>query len=649
MPIQSIVIEPINGDSSVVAVDCGTSTPKLSGTVNLTPYINISSFICRNNDVVEVKTLSGNSLLQRLRLEENVLSKNNINSVVTSIFNNRSSIQSNSNKNIDISLSGVRMGKLDRMDRINKVNAYQAQLDKQGFNVLYSVNGETDQLWNGLGSDSNLSTAANWGTNAAPVTYDALYFDGTTRLNVTNDLPEDTELNGITFNPGAGAFTLSGNRFVLTFDGINNNSTNLQTISANMVLSGSNRTINCNSAEITLSGVISGNSSLTKTGVSALRLVNTNTYIGDTYLSAGGVIVHNNNPFGTGTVYCSGGSSNSSRIIVSPGHGSPASITIDNPIFIDGERPDPIFGPNILVNKSTTFNGLITVGATINRVSRLATGVGATMTIRGGISAAPTFGNILTMNGSGTYVIENTPIRWESAANANATPIYSDTGLETVIIKVAGNRFRNIRMGGTLRTDVPFAISGDNIFAGFNRTTPQGLLRPARINLNGNDQVFNNIFTGSFIGVAPVFADLSGNNIYSNSATFANLTASPNGNTTYFGSISGNINLTKTGNAALTLSGSTALGVGPRYTGFTAISAGTLINYALSSNPSNKVDFASFTRTTLSVTFTTPPSIGDTFTLLPGPTINTYPAVSLTNGGGRTGTYNSTNSRLTIS
>ena len=139
--------------------------------------------------------------------------------------------------------------------------------------------------------------------------------------------------------------------------------------------------------------------------------------------------------------------------------------------------------------------------------------------------------------------------------------------------------------------------------------------------------------------------------ITNNSATSSDFRVNQSIQRTYAGTLAGNINLIKQGSATLTLSAGTNLGVtglGPRYTGFTAISAGTLRNYALSSNPSNKVSDAQFLPTSLVVNFTTPLSIGDSFILLPGRTINLYPAVTLQNASGRTGTYNSTNSTLSI-
>jgi hypothetical protein len=57
---------------------------------------------------------------------------------------------------------------------------------------------------------------------------------------------------------------------------------------------------------------------------------------------------------------------------------------------------------------------------------------------------------------------------------------------------------------------------------------------------------------------------------------------------------------------------------------------------------------ASFTATTLSVSFDIPPTAGMTFRLFQGITTNTYASVTLVGVPGRTATYNSANSTLTI-
>jgi hypothetical protein len=51
MPNTSINIIPQNGNSSVVAIDCGSSTPKLGGTVDVSAFPNLTSIKCESNGI----------------------------------------------------------------------------------------------------------------------------------------------------------------------------------------------------------------------------------------------------------------------------------------------------------------------------------------------------------------------------------------------------------------------------------------------------------------------------------------------------------------------------------------------------------------------------------------------------------------------
>lgn len=88
------------------------------------------------------------------------------------------------------------------------------------------------------------------------------------------------------------------------------------------------------------------------------------------------------------------------------------------------------------------------------------------------------------------------------------------------------------------------------------------------------------------------------------------------------------------------------------YTGTTSILSGTLrvSGAAINSATASKVTRADFTNTTLTVTFGTSPAAGETYRLFPGSTVQTYNTVTLSGTGvtGRTATYNSVNSTLTI-
>jgi autotransporter-associated beta strand protein len=140
------------------------------------------------------------------------------------------------------------------------------------------------RTWTGGGADNLWTTAANWAGATAPVAGNALFFGGTTRLATENNFTADTSFAGITFNSGAGAFVLSGNR--ITLDGnLTNNSASVQTVQLDMILD-STRTV---SGSVTLQGVLSGNGGLTKSGSGELLLSGSspNTYNGVTTVSGG--------------------------------------------------------------------------------------------------------------------------------------------------------------------------------------------------------------------------------------------------------------------------------------------------------------------------------------------------------------------------
>ena len=63
MPQRSITLRPQNGPESITAIDCGTSNPKLGGTVDLSQFPNLTSFRCDNNHITGITGVSGlNSL-----------------------------------------------------------------------------------------------------------------------------------------------------------------------------------------------------------------------------------------------------------------------------------------------------------------------------------------------------------------------------------------------------------------------------------------------------------------------------------------------------------------------------------------------------------------------------------------------------------
>lgn len=159
-------------------------------------------------------------------------------------------------------------------------------------------------VWNGASSsDSYWTDATNWGGNG--VTADAsLIFSGNARLNNTNDTPAATVYSNITFNPGAGAFTLNGNAVTLAGN-ITNNSANPQTINLALNFSSSFMLDGASNALLMGGGLTngvgaSGTTTLTLTGSGQLTdLFNSTTSPGGTNVllltdpSANWTLVHN--------------------------------------------------------------------------------------------------------------------------------------------------------------------------------------------------------------------------------------------------------------------------------------------------------------------------------------------------------------------
>jgi len=149
---------------------------------------------------------------------------------------------------------------------------------------------QSTRTWSSTTTNSSWSVAGNWTSGTAPVANDSLAFGattGTTTLN--NDITAATQFNGITFNTGASAYTLTGNQITLGGSVINNSS-NLQTIALPLALA-STRTFAANAGGITVTGSITGSGGLTLSGRDTLTLAATNTFSGATAVNAGTLLL----------------------------------------------------------------------------------------------------------------------------------------------------------------------------------------------------------------------------------------------------------------------------------------------------------------------------------------------------------------------
>ena len=373
-----------------------------------------------------------------------------------------------------------------------------------------------DRTWNGGGGDTNWGTVLNWG-GTAPVGGDTLSFGGTIRLSNTNNIAADTNFASITFNNGAGAFTLAGNEITLAGN-VTNNDDSLQTINLAMIMT-NERTFSAASGNLAVGGVLSGVGGLIKTGTNTLTLSGTNTYTGLTTVSQG-------------TLSLSGGSAIADA----------AAVTVS--------------GGTLDVAASETVGAVTLSSGTISGVGIL-TGSSYSLTDSGAISAILAGTGTLTKTGTGTATL--------SGANTYT----GKTSIQNGILSVSSI---NSVSGSASSLGMPTTIPNGTIDLGATTTTGQLTYTGTAVT---SDRVIN--LAGTTGGGT---LDQSGTGLLkftsALTATSAGVkTLTLQGSTTGTGEISGAIvdgggttSVTKSGTGIWTLSGTNT------YTGGTIISTG---------------------------------------------------------------------------
>jgi autotransporter-associated beta strand protein len=127
--------------------------------------------------------------------------------------------------------------------------------------------------WTGGGTDNNWSSSANWQNNQAPVSGDALVFQGTTRINTNNDLTS-TSFNSLTFN-GTSNFTIDGNAIAISGSGPSITVNQAATIMIDPAINSASvllTYVNNSSGTLVLNGDVNSSSLFLKNGGGALQL-----------------------------------------------------------------------------------------------------------------------------------------------------------------------------------------------------------------------------------------------------------------------------------------------------------------------------------------------------------------------------------------
>jgi autotransporter-associated beta strand protein len=152
-------------------------------------------------------------------------------------------------------------------------------------NTALVLNYKSAATW--ITGSGNWTIATQWEDEAFPENGDEVEFAGPGGTSTNNFAAASlSSISGFNFVEGAGAYTVNGNTLQIGEDGIINASSNLQTIGMDLT-AGDVLKVDAAAADIEISGIISGNSALTKNGSSTLSLSGNNTYSGLTTISAG--------------------------------------------------------------------------------------------------------------------------------------------------------------------------------------------------------------------------------------------------------------------------------------------------------------------------------------------------------------------------
>ncbi len=356
--------------------------------------------------------------------------------------------------------------------------------------------------WSGT-AGATWNNAGNW--DALPAASgDSLVFAGTSNLANSNDYV--TGVAGITFNSGAGAFTLGGNVLTVASGGsITNNSTSGQTLAMPLTNSGAT-TLNAASGNLTLTGLLGGGS-LVIDGAGGNTVTLTRAA---------------SNTFGMGATVNSGGTL---VLFNTSGNALSNFVTINDggTVKLGGTSIDQIHFNSVL-----TLNGasaLFDLNGKNEEVGKLLGTAGsvrnnnattATLTIGGGTNNSD-FSNILLANGTGTLGVTTRAVANTYTFGAANTYTGKTTlgGTSNVSVLADGGVASSIGQSTNASSNLAIGNSGVLRYTGASASTDRNFTTGTGSVIEIVNAATNLVLTGTSFGAftktGPGTLTLSGN------------------------------------------------------------------------------------------------------------------------------------------
>jgi autotransporter-associated beta strand protein len=295
-----------------------------------------------------------------------------------------------------------------------------------------------NRTWDGGGANDLATTAANWVGDVAPTgsNVDAIFFAGSTRLTPDWNFTSANPMQSVTFNSGAGAFSVNVSGQFHVVGNITNNSSNDQAFTGNAVvlrfagsptisaasgnISFANLSYNSTPDTVTFAGahtITISSATILNFGANGKQLVKTGT--GTLFFNGGSsgtvdtsttglninegtVVAGDNNALGFTTNVRLGNTSGSASASLLLGSGISSNRSI---LVRSGSSGTATLGSSS--DSTTTFSGLVTAEKSVTVAQQLATTGSNGLTLTGGITSGLAGSQTVTFDGPGRVAVNS--------------------------------------------------------------------------------------------------------------------------------------------------------------------------------------------------------------------------------------------------